>query len=174
MVDAPRPESELAPSREAIKHVLGAAARPVHEDKDLEVYRVPDAEVAVPFLTVGDGWEPRERREDGVTYRWMRGEASLGIEAPSRQDAFLVFRAGALGEARPLVIYHGDRKVFESVVQPGAQEYRTSGPLGIPSGTSVLRLISPEGTVSPAELGQGDDPRQLIFVLFDVHLESLR
>jgi hypothetical protein len=174
VTSTPRPAEELAPSREAIRHVLGELVRPIHEDKDLEVYRVPVPAVRVPFLSIGEGWEPRERREDGVTYRWMQAEASLVVDAPARQEAFLLFKAGAIGRAMPLVIYHGDHKVFEALVEPGVREYRTAGPLGLPQGESLLRLVSPEGTSSPAELGQGDDPRELSFVLFDVKLESVR
>ena len=70
-------------------------------------------------------------------------------------------------------IYHGDHLIFDQKIDPALQNYRTSGPLGIPAGISTLRLVSPEGTISPAALGMGDDPRQLSFTFLDVGLEPV-
>src|SRR5207249_2593691 len=67
---------DVTPSRDAIRMVLGAAATAVHSDTDLEAYRVPQPLAVVPFLSVGTGWEPRERNERGETYRWMHVEGT--------------------------------------------------------------------------------------------------
>jgi hypothetical protein len=166
-----RDQADSATSRQAIIKVLGSAATPVFSDTQLEIYPVPGPRERVPFLSVSDGWEPREMNETGDTYRWMGQEATLRIDAPRTENAFLTFRAGSLGGPRQLQIYHGDTLVFDATIQPGITEYRTKGPLGLPQGVSRLRFVSPTGTTSPADLGQGDDPRRLSFVLMSVGLE---
>jgi hypothetical protein len=163
---------DVTSSRKAIQMVLGPNAKPSYSDQELDAYTVPTPTVAVPFMSVGDGWEPREINQQGDTFRWMQDEATLRIDSPRRENDVLVFKAGSLGKPRRLIIYHGDAVVFDGMIQPGIQEYRTSGPLGLPEGTSNLRLVSPDGTSSPAEFGMGDDPRQLSFVLLGVKLES--
>jgi hypothetical protein len=163
---------DITPSRNAIQKVLGSASTPVYKDDELEVYRVPTPANRVPFLSVGDGWQPREMAEDGHTQRWMGLEASLRIDAPRAENAYLTFRAASLGSPRRLQIYHGDHVVFDQTIQPGLQTYQTKGPLGLPGGVSMLRFVSPDGTSSPAALGLGDDPRQLSVVFLDVALSD--
>ncbi|HET6313320.1 MAG TPA: hypothetical protein VFH60_05745 [Chloroflexia bacterium] len=168
--DKVEPVPDIQPSREAIHYVLGADATPVYEDEQVEVYLVPSPRRTVPFMSVGEGWEPREVGPNG-TYRWMHGQATLRIDAPASGQAYLTFRAASLGRAKPLQVLHGDHVVFDGPVG-GLQPFKI-GPLGIPQGVSTLTFISPEGTNSPRQLGQGDDPRQLSFVLLDAALEPV-
>jgi hypothetical protein len=144
----------------------------VYSDSELEAYRVPEPSTKVPFLSVGDGWEPRERNASGDTYRWMHAEGTLRIDSPGRQDAFFVFNAESLGQPRRIQVWHGDQKVFEGVVPAARQTFRI-GPLGLPQGASTLRIVSLDGTTSPAKLGMGDDPRELSVVLLDAALEPV-
>jgi hypothetical protein len=168
--DKVEPVPDLQPSREAIHYVLGSDAKPVYEDEQVEVYQVPPPSETVPFLSVGNGWEPREVGPNG-TYRWLRDQGTLRIDAPRSEQAFLTFRAASLGRAKPLKILHGDHVVFDGMVG-GLEPYKI-GPLGLPEGVSTLTFVSPEGTDSPRELGQGDDPRQLSFVVLDAALEPV-
>jgi hypothetical protein len=168
--DKSEPAPDLQPSREAIHYVLGADAKPTYEDEQVEVYLVPAPQSSVPFMSVGEGWEPREVGPNG-TYRWMHAQATLRIDAPAAGPAYLTFRAASLGRAKPLRILHGDHVVFDG--QVGGLEPFKIGPLGLPQGVSTLTFISPEGTDSPRQLGQGDDPRQLSFVLLDAALEPV-
>jgi hypothetical protein len=170
---SPKRPPDISPSRAAIVRVLGAGAQPVYSDGELEAYRVPAPEAQVPFLSVGDGWEPRERNDLGETYRWMHVEGTLRIDAPSRQEAFLTFEAASLGARKRVRIWHGDNLVFEGTVPEGRQAFRI-GPLGLPAGPSTLRIASLDGTTSPAQLGLGDDPRELSIVLLDVSLEQVK
>jgi hypothetical protein len=140
---------------------------PSIQDDQLEVYAVPTPPVRVPFLSLGEGWEPVEEGPNG-TFRWMGARATLRIDAPAATQAFLTFRAAGLGAPRRLHISHGDASVLEAKVGP-LQSYRV-GPLSLPLGASTLVLASAEGTVSPAEVGAGDDPRQLGFAFLDVKL----
>ncbi|MDQ5823349.1 MAG: hypothetical protein M3441_03945 [Chloroflexota bacterium] len=168
--DKVEPVPDIQPSRDAIHYVLGPDADPVYEDEHVEVYQVPAPANTVPFLSVVEGWEPREVGPNG-TYRWLREQGTLRIDAPRAEQAYLTFRAASLGRAKPLRILHGDHVVFDGVVG-GLQPYRI-GPLGLPQGVSTLTFVSPEGTDSPRELGQGDDPRQLSFVVLDAALEPV-
>ncbi|MDQ3931200.1 MAG: hypothetical protein M3328_18900, partial [Chloroflexota bacterium] len=168
--DKVEPVPDLQPSRDAIHYVLGEDARPAYEDEQVEVYLVPPPAQTVPFLSVGEGWEPREVGPNG-TYRWLHAQGTLRIDAPRAEQAYLTFRAASLGRAKPLKILHGDHVVFDGMVG-GLVPYKI-GPLGLPQGVSTLTFISPEGTDSPRELGQGDDPRQLSFVVLDAALEPV-
>lgn len=163
-------QPNIQPSRAAIRLVLGADVKPSYEDAQVEVYTVPAIAAPVPFLSVGDGWEPREVGPNG-TFRWLRASGTLRIDAPRAQQAYLTFRAASLGKARALKILHGDTVVFDG--QIGGLAPQRIGPLGLPAGVSTLTFISPEGTVSPAELKLGDDPRQLSFVVLDAKLEPV-
>jgi hypothetical protein len=100
----------------------------------------------------------------------MHNKATLQIDAPQAEKAYLSFRAAGLGQPRRLQIYHGNQLVFDDTIS-ALQTYRTSGPLGIPQGVSTLTFVSPDGTISPSELGLGNDPRKLSFAILDARLE---
>jgi hypothetical protein len=162
------PPVDVSASLNAIRMVLGPDAKPVYEDDELQAYLVPPPLQTVAFMTVGDGWEPREVGPNG-SFRWMHESATLQIEAPRAEQAYLTFKAAGLGQPKPLQIYHGDRLVFDGTVS-ALQTYTTTGPLGIPQGVSTLTFRSPDGTISPSELGLGKDPRKLSFAILDAKL----
>jgi hypothetical protein len=166
------PPVDVSASRNAIHLVLGKDASPYYQDDQLEVYRVPLPDNTVPFMSVGDGWEPREVGPNG-SFRWMHDRSTLQINAPQPQNAYLTFQATGLGQPRRLQIFHGDQLVFDEMVS-GLQTYRTKGPLGLPQGVSTLTFLSPDGTISPSELGLGDDPRRLSFAILDARLEPVQ
>jgi hypothetical protein len=153
--------------RASISRVL-ASEEPVYEDEQLAAYVVPTLEEHVPFLSIGDGWEPKEVGPNGP-FRWMRDEATLRIDSPSRTDATLRFNATTIGEPRRMVVRHGDVVVFDEEVGP-LLEYAVR--LGLPEGKSELTIMNPEGTVTPSELGLGDDPRELGFAWLKARLEK--
>jgi hypothetical protein len=170
--DDPRAGPDVEDSREAIMGVLGPSARPVYEDEQLAAFPVPQPGNRAPFMAVGDGWQPREVGPNGA-FRWLGERATITIEAPTAGEAYLSFRATALGEPRRMQIFHGDVLVFDQDVGALA-EFRTAGPLGLPSGSSTLTFVSPGGTTSPLALGLSDDPRQLSFALLDVKLDCVQ
>jgi hypothetical protein len=163
------PEVDVSPSREAIHEVLGPDVVPYYEDDQLEVYLVPAPARVEPVMSVGEGWEPREVGPNG-SFRWSHDRSTIQIDAPQAVTAFLSFTAAGIGPPRRLQVYHGDHLVYEGNVS-ALQDIRTAGPLGIPQGVSTLTFVSPDGTISPAELGLGTDPRRLGFAILDVRLE---
>jgi hypothetical protein len=162
------PPVDVTPSRDAIKMVLGTDATPFYQDDQLEVYNVPPPSERVPYLSVGDGWQPRESGPNG-TFRWMGDTATLRIDAPKSGEEYLTFKAAGLAAPRRLQIYHGDTLIFDKVVS-ALQTYTTDGPLGLPEGVSTLRFVSPDGTSSPLQEGLNSDPRQLSFAIMQVAL----
>jgi len=164
----PAPPVDVSSSLKAIKMVLGPDAKQVYEDDELQAYRVPPPDQTVAFMSVEDGWEPREVGPNG-SFRWMHDTSTLQIQAPQAEQAYLTFEAAGLGQPKPLEIYHGDQLVFSDTVS-ALQTYTTTGPLGIPQGVSTLTFRSPDGTISPSELGLGNDPRKLSFAILDAKL----
>jgi hypothetical protein len=158
---------DLDPWRLTIQRVLGITD-PEHEDEQLVAYRVPAPVNIVPYLSLGDGWYPREEGPNGP-FRWTGASAVLRIDAPEAGAYELMFRATTIGDARPMRITYRGASIFEE--QVGAlTDYVV--PLNVQAGASFLTIESPVGTVSPQGLGQGDDPRQLGFALLEVRLES--
>jgi hypothetical protein len=157
---------DVDPWRRSIQRVLGITS-PEHEDEELAAYRVPEPGSLVPFLSLGDGWYPRETGPNGP-FRWTEGTAALRIDSPAQASYVLAFRATTIGEPRLLRISYEGSAVFEEPV--GAlTDYAV--PLNVPVGASSLKIESPGGTVSPADLGQATDPRQLGFAFLEVRLE---
>lgn len=167
--DDNEPPQDVSESRSAINRVL-PGVKPLHSDKDLEVYLVPPPAERVAYLQLGEGWQPHETGPNGP-FRWMESRATLQIRSPDRRNSFLLFRAANLGypEApRRLRISHGDHTVFEGEIT-GLKEYAI-GPLGLPQGESLLTFSSLDGTGSPQRGGIGDDLRLLSFAFLDVRL----
>jgi hypothetical protein len=166
---------DITSSRDAVKKVLGGgvAPVPVYADSELEVYRVAQPASRVPFASVGDGWEPRERNPQGESYRWMHASGTLRIDSPAPMTANLVFNAESLGSPRRIRIWYGDHIAYEGTI-PAARQSFHIGPLELSAGVSSLRIDSLDGTTSPAKLGLGNDPRELSIVLLDVSLEPAK
>ncbi|MDQ3928732.1 MAG: hypothetical protein M3328_06240, partial [Chloroflexota bacterium] len=166
--DKDEPPVDVTASREAVSRLLAGAA-PSYSDEQLEAYRVPPPEHTVPFLSVGEGWQPRELGPNGA-FRWMGDRATLRVDAPRSEQAYLVFRATAI-EPRTMQVFHGGTRVLEQQIG-GLQEFKV-GPLGVPAGVSTITFVSPEGSVSPKQLGMGNDPRHLSFSVLEARLEPV-
>ena len=154
--------------RQAISRIGSGRVEMVYEDDFLGAYRVPAEPDPVPFLSVGAGWGEREVGPNG-SFRWMAEQADLGIHATREASAYLSFRAAGLGEEHTMRITQGGNEIFSGKV--GALREIRIGPLDISAGDSEIHFSSPEGTVSPAELGLSDDPRRLSFAVLDARLE---
>lgn len=166
--DRQDPPVDVSPSRDEIKRILGPSTQPVYSDSQVEVYKVPQPAQRVAYMSVGEGWQPREAGPNG-SFRWMGNQATIIISSPQAEQAYLSFRATSLGQAKRLQIYLGGRPIFDEQVG-GLQTFQTPEPLSIPAGVSTLTFVSPGGTDSPARLGMGNDPRQLSFALLDAKL----
>lgn len=169
------PHPDVSPFREAIKRALGSNIEPVYSDDQLEAYRVPAPASTVPFLSLGEGWQPAETGPNG-SFRWMGARATLRVDVPVSTPstgpiaASLTFRAAGLGSPRPLQIFQGDKLVFDMPVA-ALHSYTVDG-MQLPPGASTLTFVSTQGTTSPAQAGGGSDTRQLSFAFLDMKLQA--
>jgi hypothetical protein len=95
--------------------------------------------------------------------------ATVQTCAPHADQVCLPCLATGLGKAEPCQIYHGDTPVIDRMISAG-QTYTPTGSLGIPPRLSTLTFRSPDGTISPTELGLGNDSRKLSFAILDPSL----
>ena len=80
-----------AVARQLVQQALGADARPVYTDAEMEVYSVPDGPpLATPiFLDTGtNGWWPPEKTPEGMPFRWANTQDGQSAE-------LLLFNLGA-------------------------------------------------------------------------------
>jgi len=167
----PPPTDESGRYRAEIGRILGAeaVAQPVHSDADLDMYSVPPPPQRVPYLTLGDGWGSREAAP-GDVHRWIRNDATLGLNSPRPLHAALVFTAAALGADRALNVHGDGGGTVTLTVAPAPREYRVD--LGtVPAGTGAISLSSPGPVHSPNDLGMSDDTRLLGIEFSKVRLE---
>ncbi|MGI8587926.1 MAG: hypothetical protein ACR2M0_09615 [Chloroflexia bacterium] len=133
------------------------------DDDTATTYRVRQtAEQPGPFLQLGPDWHD-VGKSYGQPFRWMDGaRADFCVFSPQARKAPLSFTATSFAAPRRLQVWVGDSQVFEANV-PGDQALHqlTTQPLDWPAGPQLVRLTAPEGSASPASLGQGNDNRQL-------------
>ncbi|MEO6457491.1 MAG: hypothetical protein ABIO92_04345, partial [Chloroflexia bacterium] len=153
--------------RQSIDRIGGERFQQIYSDEFMDVFSVPRPQRLAPFLTVGEGWGEREVGPNG-SFRWMGARAFLSIQSPEPTTASLTFRVAGLGSERTMRIYHMNMQVFEGKV--GALQELTVGPLSIPVGHSTIKFESPDCTISPADLGNVADQRQLSFAVLDAKL----
>jgi hypothetical protein len=136
---------------------------PLADDAVATTYRVRPATGHVGlFLQLGPDWHSVEQSA-GAPFRWMNGgRADLCVFSPAAQSAPLQFQATSFAGPRHLQVWLADRQVFETVVPAdGALHALQTPPLTFPAGPQAVRFVVPEGSASPADLGQGTDTRQL-------------
>ena len=168
--DRADPPPDISAWRQAIRRIGGERFQLKYSDEFMDVFSVPRPKQLEPFMTVGDGWGEREVGPNG-SFRWMGDRAFINVQSPEAKTASLSFRVAGLGPERTMRIYHRNIQVFEGKV--GALQELTISPLSLPSGQSTLEFRSPDGTVSPADLGNIGDERQLSFAVLDAKLNLL-
>ena len=138
-------------------------ADPAYEDEVAKVYRVrPTTAPLHPFLQLGPDWHAVEQSND-QPFRWINGaRADLCVFSPTAQTAPLTFQVTSFAAPRRLQVWVDDRQVFETPVPAdGTLHAITTPALAWPAGPQRVRLVVPEGSASPAALGQGSDQRQI-------------
>jgi hypothetical protein len=156
---APLPPAHVAP----LQDLAARLGTPLADDAVATTYRVRPATGHVGlFLQLGPDWHSVEQSA-GAPFRWMNGgRADLCVFSPAAQSAPLQFQATSFAGSRHLQVWLADRQVFETVVPAdGALHALQTPPLTFPAGPQAVRFVVPEGSASPADLGQGTDTRQL-------------
>jgi hypothetical protein len=84
------------------------------------------------------------------------------VFSPAARTAPLTFQVTSFAAPRRLQVWLDDRQVLEAAVPAdGTLHTITTPPLAWPAGPQRVRLVVPEGSASPAALGQGSDQRPL-------------
>ena len=140
---------------------------PVYSDGELQAFRLPDATAAqsMPlFLGRDDRWSEPEWQGERVN-RWIATSGSgLWTFVPQQRQVSLEVSLYSLPGDRPLEMWLNDQLLMTLPI-PAGRDFRRyiSAPFTLPAGTSLITLRAPQGGVSPASLGLGDDQRPLAF-----------
>jgi hypothetical protein len=150
----------------------------VYDGSDFKAYRLPERNVRPErfplFLGRDDRW-PEPEFVDGIATRWIDNEGSgLWTYVSEEREVALELWLYSLPGERPLEIWLNDELLMTLPIRAGLEHQRyLTAPFRLPVGTSLISLRAPEGGVSPASLGLGDDQRLLSFNIKEVQLHGL-
>jgi hypothetical protein len=135
----------------------------IADDGMATVYRLrPSNERVGFFLQLGEGWHALQESY-AQPFRWIDGgRAEMCVFDPAQGLASLTLQASSFDITRHLQIWVGNTQVAEvAVPADGALHPVVTPPISWPAGPQRVRFVVPEGSASPAQLGQGADKRQL-------------
>ncbi|HMA36337.1 MAG TPA: hypothetical protein VKY74_17905, partial [Chloroflexia bacterium] len=153
------PPAELA----GLQALAGRLGPRLTDDALATAYRVAPAPAAPgPFLQLGPDWHAVEQSA-GAPFRWMDGaHADLCLYNPGPVTAPLTFQVTSFGRPRHLQVGIGTQALLDTPVPADGTLHALSTPaVAWPAGYTRVRLVVPEGSSSPAALGQGRDARAL-------------
>jgi hypothetical protein len=137
---------------------------PVYRDPLVTLYQVRGDPVPAPgpVLQLGGGWGGIEQSE-GRPFRWMQGaDAAVCVQGGAGRQVRLALRATSFAAPRTLELRLDGRTVLTGTIPPGGTFLDlTTPPLPLRSDSVRLNLHVPEGSATPASLGQGTDQRPL-------------
>jgi hypothetical protein len=122
-----------------------------------------------------DGWSYPERLPEPAAdvvsreWRWLADRAGIGVMSMEPVVARMKITARALGKPRRLRVSIGDVEIATLLISPDRGEHQT-GSFKLPAGTSVISLVSLDGTDNP---GTGD-PRNLSIAVYRLELVAAR
>lgn len=159
------------------QHIIGPLER-VYSDAELQAFKLSSntsGTTQLPlFLGRDDRWSEPEYH-NGIVSRWIDNDGSgLWTFVQQPQQVALQLDLYSLPGDRPLEIWLNDKLVMKLPIAAGQDvRHYVSAPFTLPAGTSLLTLRAPNGGVSPASLGLGDDQRELSFSIQQASLRSL-
>ena len=150
---------------------------PIYQDATVALYHVRTAPAPVPgpVLQLGGGWGGIED-SGGRPFRWMQGaDATVCVQGAAGQTVRLALRATSFAEPRTLDIGLDGRTILTGTIPAGGGFLDlTTPPLPLPAGSVRLTLHVPEGSATPASLGQGTDQRPLSLGFTQVRLDVVK
>jgi len=155
----PLPSGQVEVLR-ALANRLGTS---IGDDEIATTYRLkPSNQPIGLFLQLGSGWNAVEK-SSGQPFRWMDGtRAELCVFRPTSVQQSLVLSTTSYTAPRSLQVWVEGTEILEvTVPADGAMHSFTTSPVTWPARPTLVRLVTPDCSVSPAQLGRGSDPRQL-------------
>jgi hypothetical protein len=150
---------------------------PVAQDATVTLYHVrPDTVPdAGPVLQLGGGWGGIED-SGGQPFRWMQGaDAAVCVQGAAGQTVRLALRATSFAQPRTLELGLDGRTILTGTIPAGGGFLDlTTPPLPLTADAVRLTLHVPEGSATPAGLGQGNDQRPLSLGFTQVRLEVVK
>ncbi|MFN8528630.1 MAG: hypothetical protein U0670_08480 [Anaerolineae bacterium] len=123
---------------------------------------------------IGEGWSWREQIFD-LTSRWMGREATIYVDLSPNAMYALHVSAQAFHENRTITVRVNGQAVGDPVtVAPDAFQtfsFLVSSDL-LGNGEHVAITLEADDTITPSEIGQGDDTRPLSIMVDEVLLQS--
>jgi hypothetical protein len=110
----------------------------VCEDDRLRVYEAQPPEERVPYIVLGNGWGPRQLREE-KPLRTFTGQATFSITAPPKSQQAIVLEAQSPTGPQQLELRLNGRKVGEFALDSQAQRL-TTGSLILLTGANNVEL----------------------------------
>jgi hypothetical protein len=156
---SPVPAGRLA----ALQALASALGTPIADDAAATTYRVRPNEGQLPAAwQLGPDWHSAEQSA-GQPFRWLNGaQGDFCVSSPAPRSAPLALAVTSFATPRHLQVWVNDQKVLNTAVPAdGALHPFTTPAITWPAGPQRVRLVIPEGSASPAALGQGSDTRQL-------------
>ncbi len=135
----------------------------IGDDEIATTYRLkPNNQPIGLFLQLGSGWNALEKSL-GQPFRWMDGtEAELCVFSPSSIQQSMVLSATSYNTPRSLELWVDGTRIFKATVPAdGLMHLYSTSPVTWPAKPTLVRLVTPDGSASPAQLGQSKDRRQL-------------
>jgi hypothetical protein len=170
----------LKPADRARFERLAAATSdpgPVYRDNIVTLYHVQSAPAPAPgpVLQLGGGWGGIED-SGGAPFRWMQGaDAAVCVQGAAGQQVRLALRATSFAQPRTLELGLDGRTVLTGTIPAGGGFLDlTTPPLPLTTDSARLTLHVPEGSATPASLGQGTDQRPLSLGFTQVRLDVVR
>jgi hypothetical protein len=99
------------------------------------------------------------------------GDAALCVQGGAGQTVRLALRATSFAQERTLQIGLDGQPVLTRPIPAGGQFVALTTTLTLPTDSVRLTLHVPEGSTTPAALGQGADERPLSLGFTDLRLE---
>jgi hypothetical protein len=148
---------------------------PLYQDPTVTIYRVRQTAAlpAAPALQLGGGWGGLEVSGDRP-FRWLQGgDAAVCIQGGRGQTVRLTLRATSFAQARTLQLGLGNDSLLTGAIPNDGQFTTLTTTLTLPADSVRLTLHIPEGSTTPASLGQGNDERPLSLGFTDLRLEVI-
>jgi hypothetical protein len=169
----------LRGARDLVGQALGRNVRPVYEDAQMEIYRVPDAPPpAQPvFIDIGsDGWFPAQLTPTKTPYRWADAADGAPAElllfnlSPERRRVTVQMTVQNYAQPRSVNLAINGY-TLSTFALANRETHALSLEIDVPPGMSKLTLSSPEPPVAVQEQGVKDN-RLLSFSVQDVRLNG--